>query len=203
MYSAGRTLFGWVYREGRVALDERLLGVALGREKADLVVRGERLVNVNTGEIYPGGVAVAGERIAAVGDVGYAIGDGTEVVEAGDGYIVPGFVEGHIHPESSSLSVTRFAEAVLALGTTSVFTDLHEIGVVGGMEAIDAALDEARGTPLKLYFVVPSHVPFAPGLETSGGSFDAGIISSALEREGSVGLSEVVSHYVLDRKSVV
>ena len=180
-----------------MALDERLLAVALGREEADLVVRGERLVNVNTGEIYPGGVAVAGERIAAIGDVGYTIGEGTEVVEAGDGYVVPGFVEGHIHPESSSLSVTRFAEAVLARGTTSVFTDLHEVGVVGGMEAIDASLGEARGTPLKFYFVVPSHVPFAPGLETSGGLFDAGIISSALEREDSVGLSEVVSHYVL------
>ena len=178
-------------------MDERLLAVALGQEKADLVIRGERLVNVNTGEIYPGGVAVAGERIAAIGDVGYTIGEGTEVVEAGDGYIVPGFVEGHIHPESSSLSVTRFAEAVLARGTTSVFTDLHEVGVVGGMEAIDASLEEARGTPLKFYFVVPSHVPFAPGLETSGGLFDAGIISSALEREDSVGLSEVVSHYVL------
>lgn len=180
-----------------MALDERLLGVALGREKADLVVRGERLVNVNTGEIYPGGVAVAGERIAAIGDVGYTVGEGTEIVEAGDGYIVPGFVEGHIHPESSSLSVTRFAEAVLARGTTSVFTDLHEIGVVGGMEAINVALDEARGTPLKFYFVVPSHVPFAPGLETSGGLFDADIISSALQREDSVGLSEVVSHYVV------
>ncbi len=76
-------------------MDERLLGVALGREKADLVVLGERLVNVNTGEIYPGGVAVAGERIAAIGDVGYTVGEGTEIVEAGDGYIVPGFVEGH------------------------------------------------------------------------------------------------------------
>ncbi len=140
---------------------------------------------------------MAGERIAAIGDVGYTVGEGTEIVEAGDGYIVPGFVEGHIHPESSSLSVTRFAEAVLARGTTSVFTDLHEIGVVGGMEAINVALDEARGTPLKFYFVVPSHVPFAPGLETSGGLFDAGIISSALQREDSVGLSEVVSHYVV------
>lgn len=140
---------------------------------------------------------MAGERIAAIGDVGYTVGEGTEIVEAGDGYIVPGFAEGHIHPKSSSLSVTRFAEAVLARGTTSVFTDLHEIGVVGGMAAINVALDEARGTPLKFYFVVPSHVPFAPGLETSGGLFDAGIISSALQREDSVGLSEVVSHYVV------
>ncbi len=177
-------------------MDERLLAVALGREEADLVVRGDRLINVNTGEIYPGGVAVAGERIAAIGDVAYTVGDGTEVVEAGDAYIVPGFVDGHIHPESSSLSMTRFAGVVLARGTTSVFTDLHEIAVVGGMEAVDAALEEARTTPLKLFFVVPSHVPFAPGLETSGGRFDPGIIASALERAESVGLSEVVSLYV-------
>lgn len=177
-------------------MDSRLLEVALGREKADLLVRGERLVNVNTGEVYPGGVAIAGERIAAVGDVGYTVGEETELIEAGENYIVPGFVEGHIHPESSSLSMTRFAEVVLARGTTSVFTDLHEIGVVGGMEAIDAALEEVNRTPLRCHFVVPSHVPFAPGLETSGGSFDASIIEPALEREEAVGLSEVVSHYV-------
>ncbi len=177
-------------------MDTGLLQVALGRERADLVVRGERLLNVNTGEVYPGGVAICGERIAAIGDVGYTIGEDTELIEAGEDFIVPGFVEGHIHPESSALSMARFAEVVLGRGTTSVFTDLHEIGVVGGMEAIDVALEEVRRTPLKCYFVVPSHVPFAPGLETSGGLFDASIIGPALEREDAVGLSEVVSHYV-------
>ncbi|HYN89221.1 MAG TPA: hypothetical protein VER55_11850, partial [Ardenticatenaceae bacterium] len=177
-------------------MDRRLLSVALGQQPADLVITNGQLVNVNSGEIYPGGVAIAGERIAAVGDVDYTIGPDTRRIDAGGAYLVPGFVEGHIHPESSNLSMARFAEVALCHGTTSVFTDLHEIGVVGGMAAIDAALEEGRRTPLKYYFVVPSHVPFSPGLETSGGHIDASIIEPALEREDAVGLSEVVSLYV-------
>ncbi len=177
-------------------MDERLLRVAAGQEPCDLAVVNGQIVNVFSGEIYPGGVAVAGERIAAVGDIQYAIGDQTVIIDAGGQYITPGFVEGHIHPESSNLSLGRFAEVVLCHGTTSVFTDLHEIGVVGGMPAMDAALAEGQQTPLKYYFVVPSHVPFSPGLETSGGSVNAEIIEKALSRPEVVGLSEVVSMYV-------
>jgi adenine deaminase len=177
-------------------MSKTVISVALGQAPADVVVVNGRLVNVASGEIYDGGVAIAGDRIAAIGDVAYAIGEGTQVIDAGGNYLTPGFVEGHIHPESSCLSLPRFAEAVLARGTTSVFTDLHEIGVVSGLAGIDAALAEGRQTPLKYFFVVPSHVPFSPGLETSGGHFDADIIIPALERDDAVGLSEVVSVYV-------
>jgi adenine deaminase len=177
-------------------MDRQLLDVALGKRKADLVVANGQLVNVTSGEIYPGGVAVVGDRIAAIGDIEYTIGAETNVVDAGGNFITPGFVEGHIHPESSTLSMARFAEIALCHGTTSVFTDLHEIGVVGGITAIDAALAEGRRTALKYYFVVPSHIPFAPGLETSGGVFDAPLIANLVEREDAVGLSEVVSIYV-------
>jgi adenine deaminase len=140
-------------------------------------------------------VAVSGERIAAQGDIAYTIGPDTKIVDAGGDFIVPGFIEGHIHPESSCLSVTRFAEVVLAHGTTSVFTDFHEIGIVGGLAGIDAALAEGKQTGVKFYFVVPSHVPFFPALETSGGLFDSSIIGPTLRRPDSVGLSEVVSFY--------
>ena len=173
-----------------------LIDVALGKQPADIVIVNGKLVNVNSGEIYEGGVAIAGDRIAAIGDVAYTIGAQTQTVDAGGNYIVPGFVEGHIHPESSNLSPVRFAQVALTHGTTSVFTDLHEIGVVAGIEGIYAALEEGKSTPLKYYFVVPSHIPFSPGLETSGGSIDAGIIKEALKREDAVGLSEVVSAYV-------
>ena len=172
------------------------MNVALGQQPADLVIVNGQFVNVVTKEIYQGGVAIAGDRIAAIGDVQYAIGEGTQVIDAEGHYIVPGFVEGHIHPESSALSMARFAEVVVSHGTTSVFTDLHEIGVVGGLPAIDAALEEGKHTPLKYYFVVPSHVPFSPGLETSGGLFNADIIIPALQRDDAVGLSEVVVGYV-------
>ncbi len=177
-------------------MDQHLYNVALGKEPADLVITNGQIVNVYSGEIYPGGVAVAGDKIAAVGDVDYTIGEGTRVIDAQGQYLTPGFLDGHIHPESANLSMTRFAEVALAHGTTGVFTDLHEIGVVGGITAMSAALEEGKSTPLKFHWVVPSHVPFSPGLETSGGYLNFEIIEQALQRDDAVGLGEVVSMYV-------
>ncbi len=177
-------------------MNSKLFQVAKGETPADLAVVNGLLVNVYTGEIYPGGVAVAGDTIAAVGDIAYAIGPETKVIDALGQYITPGFIDGHIHPESTSLSIRPFAEIVLKHGTTVVFTDLHEVGVVGGLEAIEAVLDEAKATDLAIYFVVPSHVPFSPYFETSGGHFDTEIIKRALARPDAVGLSECVGPYI-------
>ena len=76
-------------------------------------------------------------------------------------------------------------------------TDLHEVGVVSGLEGIESILKEAEATDLKIYFVVPSHVPFSPNLETSGGRFNPEIIRKALQRPDAVGLSECVGPYIL------
>lgn len=179
-------------------MDKKLLAAAGGQTPADIVVKNGKLVNVYTKEIYEGGVAVSGDKIAAVGDVDYAVGEGTKVIDAGGNYITPGFIDGHIHPESTSLSIRSFAELVLKHGTTAVMSDLHEIGVVAGLEGIEAVLEEAEATDLKLYFVSPSHVPFAPDLETSGGHFNPEIIKKALERKDAVGISEVVGPYILN-----
>ncbi len=179
-------------------MDEKLLAVAGGKAPADIVVKNGKIVNVYTKEIYDGGVAVCGDTIAAVGDVDYTIGEDTKVIDAGGNYITPGFIDGHIHPESTSLSIRSFAELVLKHGTTAIMTDIHEIGVVGGYEAIDAVLEEAKATDLKIFFVVPSHVPFSPNLETSGGHFNPEIIKKALERDDAVGLSECVGMYILN-----
>jgi adenine deaminase len=177
-------------------VDLKILHVAQGKAFADLAVTNGRIVNVHTREIYPGGVAVVGERIAVQGDIDYTIGPETTVIDAEGQFIVPGFLEGHIHPESSCMSMTRFAEIALAHGTTSVFTDLHEIGIVAGQPGIDAALKEANDAGIKFYWVVPSHIPFFPGLETSGAIFDSDHIGPQLARPDAVGLSEVVSFYV-------
>lgn len=177
-------------------MNQHLLRVAMGKEPADLVITNGQLVNVYSGEIYPGGVAVAGDKIAAVGDIDYTIGDRTQIIDAGGKFITPGFIDGHIHPESANLSMACFAEIVLCHGTTSVFTDLHEIGVVGGIEGMNAALEEGKQTLLKFYWVVPSHIPFSPDLETSGGRINADIIRQAMSREEAVGLSEVVPMYI-------
>lgn len=178
-------------------MNHQLLSVARGERPADLVVKNGRIVNVYTKEIYPGGVAVCDGVIAAVGEVEDRIGPDTRVIDAGERFLTPGFIDGHIHPESSSLSIRPFAAAVLAHGTTAIMTDLHEIGVVSGLEGIEAVLREAEETDLKLYFVVPSHVPFSPNLETSGGRFDPEIIRRALARPDAVGLSECVGPYIL------
>jgi adenine deaminase len=179
-------------------VNKALISAALKDGQATLVIRNGRIVNVHTREILPGGVAILGEHIFAVGDVDYTVGPETKVIDAERQFIVPGFIEGHIHPESSNLSVPRFAEIVLAHGTTSIFTDFHEIAIVGGIQGVNAVLDEAAKTFARFHWVVPSHVPFSPGLETSGGKFDATVILPALHRAEAVGLSEVVSDYVLD-----
>ena len=178
-------------------MNEKLMQTAAGKIPADLVVKNGKLVNVFSGEIYDGGVAVCGDTIAAVGDVDYTIGEGTKVIDAGGKYLTPGFIDGHIHPESSNLTIRSFAEGVLKHGTTVIMTDIHEVGVVGGLEAIEAVLEEAEATDLKLYFVVPSHVPFSPHLETAGGTFNPEIIRKALKRPDAVGLSECVGNYIL------
>ncbi len=177
-------------------MNQHLFRVAIGKEPANLVIKNGLLLNVYSGEIYPGGIALGGEKIAAVGDIEYTIGETTEVIDADGKYLTPGFIDGHIHPESSNLSMSKFAEIALCHGTSSIFTDLHEIGVVGGIEAMNAALDEGKQTPLKYYWVVPSHIPFSPDLETSGGRINADIIEQAMIREEAVGLSEVCSSYV-------
>lgn len=177
-------------------MDLKLIRTAGGKIFADLAVINGKLVNVYSGEILDGGVAVSGDRIAAVGDVAYTIGPETKVIDAKGAYITPGFIDGHIHPESSSLGLQPLAQILLQHGTTSIMTDLHECGVVGGLEAIEALLDEVAQTDLKLFFVVPSHVPFSPDLETSGGHFDVEIIRKALQRPDAVGLSECVCTYI-------
>ena len=121
-------------------MNKKLLAVAKGVEPADLVVKNGKIVNVYSGEIYDGGVAVCGDTIAAVGEVDYCIGENTKIIDAQGNFITPGFLDGHIHPESSSLAIRPFAEAVLAHGTTGIMTDLHEVGVVSGLEGIEAVL---------------------------------------------------------------
>lgn len=179
--------------------DSTLLDVAGGLAPADLVVTNAKLVNVYSGEIYEGGVAISGDRIAAIGDVDYTIGEGTEVIDAGGHYVTPGFVDAHIHPESTSLSIRQFAELVLLHGTTTIVTDIHEVGVVAGQPGIEAVLAENAITGLNIYYVVPSHVPFSPNLETSGAIFNAEIIKGALAHPQARGLSETVGEYITRR----
>ncbi|MBW1800118.1 MAG: adenine deaminase [Deltaproteobacteria bacterium] len=136
---------------------DELVKVARGDMPADLVIRNGKLVNVNSGEIYAAGVAIKDDRIAAIGDVEYTVGADTEIVDAGGQYLCPGFIDGHIHVGGSQFSMTEFARAVIAKGTTAISTDFYEIGVVAGTKAIRFALDEMNRTPLKTFFTIPPH----------------------------------------------
>ncbi len=173
-----------------------LVAVASGRRPADLVVRNGRWVNVLSGEILPGtDVAVLGDRIAYCGpDAGPMIGPGTVVVEARGRYLVPGLLDAHVHIESSMLTVTGFARAVLPRGTTGVFADPHEIANVLGLRGIRLFLNEARRVPLRVYLQVPSCVPSAPGLETPGAELGPEEVEKALSWPGVVGLGEVMDY---------
>ncbi len=114
------------HAQAEVAARQKLIDVALGRQAADLVIRGGRLVNVNTAEIEDGlDVAVSGERIALVGDASGCIGPSTTIVNADGAYLVPGFVDAHYHIESSRLSPWRHAELTLPRGVTVLFEDPH------------------------------------------------------------------------------
>ena len=176
---------------------EKVISVALGKEPADVVIKNGQIVNVITREVYPGGVAIAGDRIVAVGDVDYTIGENTKVIDAEEKFITPGLIDGHVHVETSLMTYGRFAQAVMPHGTTAVMSDFHEIGIVTGAKGIKAMVDEANKTPLKLYFLVPVRIPFHPGLETTGGKLTPEDVKELLTLPNAVSVSEIVAMNVL------
>lgn len=136
------------------AARQRLIRVAKGEEKADVVIRNATLLNVFTESWQRGDIAIAEGRIAGIGSY-----RGNEEWDAKNAKIVPGFIDGHIHLESSLLSPHRFAECVLPCGTTAVVCDPHEIANVIGKEGIDYILQATDGLPLDVFVMLPSCVP--------------------------------------------
>ncbi|QSF46146.1 adenine deaminase [Paenibacillus tianjinensis] len=174
-----------------------LVATARGDQPASLVITGGKLVNVVSGEILEGmSVAVQGGRIAYVGkDVSHTIGEGTKIIDAAGKYIAPGLLDGHCHIESTQLTVTEFARAVLPMGTTGGFFDAHEIANVFGLKGIKLMLDEMRGTPLAAYMQVASCVPSAGAeFETTGASLGPAEIAEAYTwGEDVIALGEVMN----------
>src|ERR671937_1787868 len=171
-----------------------LTDVCMGREPADLVVTGGRLVNVHTREVLDGAdVAVKHGRVAMFGDVSHTRGPETEELDADGAYLVPGLVDTHLHVESVMLTVTRFAEAVLPHGTTTAFIENHEMANVFGLEGMRWMLEEGRDLPLKVFLAVPSCVPALPGFEDAGAVLGPDEIRAALDWEGAAGLGEMMN----------
>jgi adenine deaminase len=145
-------------------------------------------VNVFTGEIESGNVAICGDRIAGIGDYHQA----EQVLDLTGRYLAPGLINGHTHLESSMLDVGQYARAVVPRGTLAIITDLHEIANVCGLDGIRYILNCARRLPLELFLMAPSCVPATP-LETSGASLEPEDIRRLLKWRGCIGLGEVMN----------
>lgn len=171
-----------------------LAKVAMGAEKADLVIRNARLVNVCTCEIQEGmDVAIVEGRIALVGDAGHCIGERTKVIDATGQYIAPGFMDAHIHVESAMVSVGEYARAVVPHGTTGIFMDPHEICNVCGPDGVKAMIEDARRAPLKAMSNVPSCVPAVAGFEDTGSHIGPEEVREMMTWDGIMGLGEMMS----------
>ncbi|GGH35782.1 adenine deaminase [Paenibacillus segetis] len=171
-----------------------LADVAIGKSKAELVIKNGTLVNVYSGELLSHiDVAVAQGRIAFVGDASHTIGDNTTVIDASGRFIAPGLMDAHMHVESTMLTVTEFAKAALAKGTTAIFMDPHEIANVFGTEGVKWMHEEGRGLPLKVYTTFPSCVPATDDLEDAGATLEVSDITEGMTWDGVEGLGEVMN----------
>jgi adenine deaminase len=175
-------------------VSKELVSVAQGKKYADLVITKAKLINVHTAEIIPDtDVAVVSGRIALVGDATHTIGPETIIIDAAGLYLTPGFMDGHLHVESSMVTVTGFARAVLPNGTTSIFMDPHEIANVLGLEGVRLMHEEGKSVPLRVFTTIPSCVPAAPGFEDTGASIGPAEVREAMKWEGVTGLGEMMN----------
>jgi adenine deaminase len=165
----------------------RRLAVARGSEPADLVVRGGRVLSVFTREWVEADVAIADGWVAGLGDY-----EGREVLDAAGRYVVPGFIDAHMHLESTKLLPDEFARLVLPLGTTAVVLDPHELANVLGTDGVHWLLDACDGLPLDFYFMASSSIP-ASDFESPRRPLSAGDLDSLLRRRRVLGLAEMMN----------
>src|SRR5258708_25413436 len=173
-----------------VKLTRALVDVAMGRKTADLVVRRGQWVSVQAGEMIPDSdIAVVDGHIAFVGpDAKHTIGSETKVIEANGRFLVPGLLDGHMHIESSMVTVTEFVRAVGPHGTTGIFVDPHEMANIFGIKGVKLMVDEAAKQPIHVWVEMPSCVPSAPGLETPVASIGPKEVAEAMTWPGIIGL---------------
>ena len=173
----------------------QLTATAQGNLKADLVIKNGTLVNVFTGEIQASmDVAIKSGRIALVGDATVAVGERTVIIDAQGMYLVPGFIDGHLHVESSMMTVGEYAKATIPHGTSSIVMDPHEIVNVAGLDGMVAMMKDGAATPLRVFTTVPSCVPASSGLENTGSTITSQDIQNMMKWEGVVGLGEMMNY---------
>ena len=161
---------------------------AVGRKKAELVLKNCNIINVFTLETINGDIAIEGDRIVGVGEY-----SGETEVDLGGKFVTPGFIDSHVHLESSMVTPARFAEAVVPCGTTAVIADPHEIANVCGADGIRYIIEESKNVPLDVHVMLPSCVP-ATSFEEAGAVMDAKVIDELLNLDGVIGLAEVMNY---------
>ena len=166
---------------------QRRLAVARGDERADLVVRGGKVLSVFTREWLDADVAIADGVIAGVGSY-----DGEASLDASGSYVVPGFIDAHLHLETPKLMVDEFARLVLPMGTTTVVADPHEIANVLGVDGVHWLLDATSGLQLDVYFMASSCVPASP-FESPRRPLGPGDLESLMRRRRVLGLAEMMN----------
>lgn len=177
-------------------MTRNLVDCAMGRKPADLVIRHGRWVCVQSGEVLADtDIAVLGERIAYVGpDATHTIGAETQIIDARGRYMAPGLLDGHMHIESSMLTITEFVRGVGPHGTTGIFIDPHEIANVFGLRGVRMMVEEAASQRLHVFVQMPSCVPSAPGMETPGAAIGPAEVAEAMTWPGIVGLGEMMNY---------
>jgi adenine deaminase len=176
------------------AVRRRAIDAARGTAAFDLLLAGGTVVDVATGELRPLDVGIVGPLIASVHPAG-SRDDAAETLDATGRWIAPGFIDMHVHVESSMLTPAAYAEAVCPRGTTTIFTDPHELANVGGVEAVRWFVEASRGLPVRFLVQAPSCVPPLPGLELSGADLHAAEIAQMLSWPEVAGLAEVMDMY--------
>jgi adenine deaminase len=171
-----------------VAIEE-LIAVAAGEKEGDLVLKNGMVVNVFSGEIYRADVSIQGKRIAGLGSY-----SGKNVIDVEGKYVCPGLIDGHVHIESSMVSVPEFARVVVPLGTTTVVVDPHEIANVMGAEGILFTLKASKYNPLNVFVMLPSCVP-STDLETAGAELKAVDLFPFLSDKWVRGLGEMMNYH--------
>jgi adenine deaminase len=167
----------------------QIVKVARGDTPADLALRNGKLINVYTGEIHETDVVIAGDKIVALGP-GY---QANEELDLGGRYMAPGFIDAHVHVESSMVTPPQFARAVVPRGTTSVVSDPHEIANVCGLAGVRYMLDVSQGLPLTVYVNAPSCVP-ATHMSTASANLDAAQLATLLDHPRVLGLAEMMNY---------
>ena len=174
--------------EGRSSL-RTAIEAAAGRRKADLVIKNCRIVNVLSGEITSGEVAIYDGKIIGMGATEY---DGEKIFDAGGKFLAPGFIDAHIHIESSYISPEQLGRIIVPCGTTSIIADPHEIANVCGLRGLRYMLDAAQKTKLNVIYAMPSCVPATP-FEDAGAVLDAEDMEELIGDENIFGLGEFMN----------